>query len=197
MVISKLLLYITTLYYNILSLFEGKRDMKILMIGLDAAGKTSLLYRLKFGENIKVIPTIGYNVETVDYKNLHMDVMDICGQSRLRSLWSHYYEPSEDSAIIFVVDSCDRERMVDVKEELTDLCEHEKLKNSQLLIFANKQDKEGALTSREVTDILDLYSIQNRKWFVQPCSATTGNGIFEGFDWISSSIGDVDSEVFK
>ncbi|KAK5584038.1 hypothetical protein RB653_005645 [Dictyostelium firmibasis] len=186
MVISKLLLYITSFYHNILSLFEGKRNIKILMLGLDAAGKTSLLYRLKFGENVCIIPTMGYNRETVDYKNLHMDVMDICGQVRLRPLWSQYYEPGEESAIIFVIDSCDRERIIDVKENLTVLCEHEKFKNSQLLIFANKQDKEGALTPRELTDILDLYSIQNQKWFVQPCSAINGTGIYDGFDWISS-----------
>merc|ERR1739842_98870 len=87
----------------------GKTEMRILMVGLDAAGKTTILYKLKLGEVITTIPTIGFNVETVEYKNIEFTVWDIGGQHLIRPLWRHYYQGTE--AVIFVVDSNDRERI--------------------------------------------------------------------------------------
>ena len=79
------------------SLFGGKKKMRILMVGLDNAGKTTVLYRLKLGEVVATVPTIGFNVETVQYKKLTFDVWDVGGQHKLRGLWKHYYQGTQVS----------------------------------------------------------------------------------------------------
>ena len=93
----------------------GKRDMRILMVGLDAAGKTTILYKLKLGEVVTTIPTIGFNVETVEYKNISFTVWDVGGQDKIRPLWRHYYQNTQ--GLIFVVDSNDRDRIDDARDE--------------------------------------------------------------------------------
>merc|ERR1712159_783111 len=82
-----------------------KQEMRILMVGLDAAGKTTILYKLKLGEVGTTIPTIGFNVEAVTYKNITFTVWDVGGQDKIRPLWRHYYEDAH--GVIFVVDSND------------------------------------------------------------------------------------------
>uniref|UniRef100_A0A8C6P8M0 ADP ribosylation factor 5 n=1 Tax=Nothobranchius furzeri TaxID=105023 RepID=A0A8C6P8M0_NOTFU len=99
---------------TISSLFSklfGKKQMRILMVGLDAAGKTTILYKLKLGEIVTTIPTIGFNVETVEYKNICFTVWDVGGQDKIRPLWRHYFQNTQ--GLIFVVDSNDRERVAD------------------------------------------------------------------------------------
>ncbi|KAL5291418.1 arf1.2 family protein [Megaselia abdita] len=117
----------------------GKREMRMLMVGLDAAGKTTILYRLKLGETIITIPTIGFNVETVEYKNIKFTVWDVNGQDKIRPLWRHYCLDTE--GLIFVVDSNDIERIDEAKEELRRIIEVDELKDAVLLVFANKQVK--------------------------------------------------------
>ncbi|OMJ10358.1 ADP-ribosylation factor, partial [Smittium culicis] len=87
----------------------GNREMRILMVGLDAAGKTTILYKLKLGEIVTTIPTIGFNVETVEYKNINFTVWDVGGQDKIRPLWRYYFQNTQ--GIIFVIDSNDRERV--------------------------------------------------------------------------------------
>merc|ERR1712124_197492 len=94
----------------------SKQEMRILMVGLDAAGKTTILYKLKLGEVVTTIPTIGFNVETVEYKNISFTVWDVGGQDKIRPLWRHYYH---HQGLIFVVDSNDRDRIEDAREEMT------------------------------------------------------------------------------
>ena len=135
------------------SFFNMQRDVKILMVGLDAAGKTTILYQLKLGELVTPIPTIGFNVEEVNYKNLKLTMWDVGGQKRLRELWNHYL-PNND-AIIYVVDSSDTERMEnECLEELQYLVGSEDLKDACILIYANKQDMPGALNLQELTEKL-------------------------------------------
>ena len=114
----------------------GKKEMRILMVGLDAAGKTTILYKLKLGEVVTTIPTIGFNVETVDYKNISFTVWDVGGQDKIRLLWRHYYQNTQ--GLIFVVDSNDRDRIDDAREELHKMLSEEELKEAVLLVFANK-----------------------------------------------------------
>src|SRR4051812_19130590 len=97
-----------------ISSFSSSKPTKILMLGLDAAGKTTIVYKLKLGEYLSTVPTIGFNVENVEYKNLRMTIWDIGGQKKLRDLWRHYY--SNTDAIIFIIDSSDEER-IDVAKE--------------------------------------------------------------------------------
>merc|ERR1719479_25245 len=94
----------------------GTQDVKIVMVGLDAAGKTTILYKLKLGEMVTTIPTIGFNVETVEYKNICFTVWDVGGQDKIRPLWRHYFQNTQ--GLIFVVDSNDRERISEAKDEL-------------------------------------------------------------------------------
>ena len=176
-----------------LKLFKLKRPVRILMLGLDAAGKTTILYKLKIGETISTVPTIGFNVETVEYRNLEFTMWDVGGQDRIRALWSCYFHGT--SAVIFVVDSSDRERMMkDTEEhksartEVHKLMCNPELADAHLLVYANKQDLPGAMSVSEITKALDLDKIRNRHWFVQGASAITGNGINEGLDWLAEMI---------
>merc|ERR1712096_570517 len=134
-----------------------------LMVGLDAAGKTTILYKLKLAEVVTTIPTIGFNVETVEYKNINFTVWDVGGQDKIRPLWRHYYQNT--SGIIFVVDSADKDRMNGGKgtalHELQNLVSQDELTNAIILIFANKQDLPNALPVDEISKRLELNKVRN------------------------------------
>eukprot|EP01089_Gocevia_fonbrunei_P017627 TRINITY_DN5768_c0_g1_i1.p1 TRINITY_DN5768_c0_g1~~TRINITY_DN5768_c0_g1_i1.p1 ORF type:complete len:178 (+),score=45.69 TRINITY_DN5768_c0_g1_i1:117-650(+) len=167
--------------------FKGfKKEARILMVGLDAAGKTTVLYKLKLGELVTTIPTIGFNVETVQYKNIHFTVWDVGGQDKIRPLWRHYYQNTQ--AVIFVVDSNDRERIGEGSEELQKMLREDELREATVLVLANKQDLPNAMSVAEVTDKLGLHSMRNRKWYIQACCATSGDGLYEGLDWLAQSL---------
>jgi small GTP-binding protein len=166
---------------------------RILMVGLDAAGKTTILYKLKLGETVPCVPTIGFNVEQVNHKNISFTVWDVGGQDKIRPLWRHYYQGVQ--GIIFVVDSADRDRIDDskdyensAKEELSRMLGEEELRHAALLVFANKQDLPGAMKVQEITERLGLNKLRNRQWFVQGASAPTEDGLFEGLDRLSDAL---------
>merc|ERR1712098_525187 len=174
---------------NFSSLFQslfGKRDMRILMVGLDAAGKTTILYKLKLGEIVTTIPTIGFNVETVEYKNIGFTVWDVGGQDKIRPLWRHYFQNTQ--AVIFVVDSNDRERVSEARDELARMLNEDELRDAVLLVFANKQDLPRAMNAAEITDKLGLHNMRNRTWYIQVTCATSGEGLYEGLDWLSTNL---------
>ncbi|KAK5855912.1 hypothetical protein PBY51_007545 [Eleginops maclovinus] len=164
----------------------GSKEMRILMVGLDAAGKTTVLYKLKLGEVVTTIPTIGFNVETVEYKNINFTVWDVGGQDKIRPLWRHYFQNTQ--AVVFVVDSNDRERLGEAKEELMRMLAEDELADAKLLVFANKQDLPNAMNAAEITDKLALHTLCNRTWFIQATCATTGDGIYEGLNWLATTI---------
>uniref|UniRef100_A0A7S1RUB0 ADP-ribosylation factor n=1 Tax=Alexandrium catenella TaxID=2925 RepID=A0A7S1RUB0_ALECA len=166
--------------------FAGKTEMRILMVGLDAAGKTTILYKLKLGEVVTTIPTIGFNVETVEYKNLSFTVWDVGGQDKIRPLWRHYYQGT--NGLIYVVDSNDRDRVEDAREELTKMLNEDEMRDAVVLVFANKQDLPNAMTAAEVTEKLGLHNLRHRQWFIQSACATTGDGLYEGLDWLSRTL---------
>eukprot|EP00300_Choanocystis_sp_HF-7_P028253 c33722_g1_i1.p2 GENE.c33722_g1_i1~~c33722_g1_i1.p2 ORF type:complete len:177 (-),score=44.90 c33722_g1_i1:48-578(-) len=160
-------------------------EKRILMVGLDAAGKTTVLYNLKLGEVVTTIPTIGFNVETLEHKNISFSVWDVGGQDKIRRLWKRYYENSH--AIIFVVDSSDRARVDEAKQELSTMMAADELRAATLLVFANKQDLGGAMATAELTDLLGLRDIRQR-WYIQGCCAVTGAGLAEGLDWLGQNV---------
>jgi len=189
----------------------GKKEMRILMVGLDAAGKTTILYKLKLGEIVTTIPTIGFNVETVEYKNISFTVWDVGGQDKIRPLWRHYFQNTQ--GLIFVVDSNDRERIGEARDELMRMLAEDELREAVLLIFANKQDLPNAMNAAEITDKLGLHSLRNRNWYIQviinftnfflknmpdflnhffpffqATCATSGDGLYEGLDWLSNQL---------
>ncbi|XP_061695269.1 ADP-ribosylation factor 1-like 2 [Syngnathoides biaculeatus] len=166
--------------------FFGKKEMRILMVGLDAAGKTTILYKLKLGEVVTTIPTIGFNVETVEYKNISFTVWDVGGQDKIRPLWRHYFQNTQ--GLIFVVDSNDRERCTEAREELMRMLAEDELRGALLLVLANKQDLPNAMTAAEITDKLGLHSLRDRQWYIQATCATHGEGLYEGLEWLSNRL---------
>jgi ADP-ribosylation factor protein 1 len=166
------------------SIFK-KKDARIVMVGLDAAGKTTVLFKLKLNDVVVTIPTIGFNVERVEYKNLKMTIWDIGGQDRLRPLWRHYYEGT--NGIMFVIDSVDVARLKLAREEVHKMMEEPALAEAKLLVLANKQDMPLAMSSSDVAGALELKSLR-QKWWVQPCSAVTGQGLYEGLDWLATQL---------
>ena len=159
----------------------------MLMLGLDNSGKTSILYRLKLGQPKRTVPTIGFNVETLEYKNIAFTVWDVGGQEKLRALWRHYFASTQ--ALIFVVDSSDRARLPEAAEELHRLIKEEELQNALLLVFANKQDLPGACNAAEISEEMHLYPPYiSKSCYIQSCCATSGEGLHEGLDWLSSNM---------
>jgi len=154
------------------------------MVGLDAAGKTTILYKLKLGEIVTTIPTIGFNVETVEYKNINFTVWDVGGQDKIRPLWRHYFQNTQ--GLIFVVDSNDRERITEAHDELNKMLNEDELRDAAVLVFANKQDLPNAMSVAEITDKLGLHTLRSRKWYIQSTCATSGDGLYEGLDWLSN-----------
>ncbi|KAI9891485.1 MAG: ADP-ribosylation factor, Arf Arf6 [Vezdaea aestivalis] len=164
----------------------GSREMRLLMLGLDAAGKTTILYKLKIGQDVTTIPTVGFNVETVTYKNVKFNVWDVGGQDKIRPLWRHYFSGTQ--GLIFVIDSADRDRIDEARQEMHRIISDREMKESLLLVFANKQDISGAMTPTEVTDSLRLSTLKDRIWYVVPSCATTGEGLTEGLGWLSANV---------
>mmetsp|Transcript_10990 Transcript_10990/g.15288 ORF Transcript_10990/g.15288 Transcript_10990/m.15288 type:complete len:180 (-) Transcript_10990:303-842(-) len=161
----------------------GNRQVRVVMIGLDAAGKTTVLYKLKLGEVITTVPTIGFNVETLEVNRLELQVWDIGGQDKIRPLWQHYYENTD--GIIFVIDCNDRERINLAKRELKRTLDEPLLKDAPLLVYANKQDLSRSLTPGELVSCLDLNKMGYRRWHVQGSCAINGSGLFEGIEWLA------------
>lgn len=171
---------------SVLTRLLGKKQMRILMVGLDAAGKTTILYKLKLGEIVTTIPTIGFNVETVEYKNICFTVWDVGGQDKIRPLWRHYFQNTQ--GLIFVVDSNDRDRIAEAEKELRNMLAEDELRDAVLLVFANKQDLPNAMTAAELTDKLQLNSLRGKNWYIQATCATQGHGLYEGLDWLSNEL---------
>ena len=137
-------------FSKIFARLVSKKEMRILMVGLDAAGKTTILYKFKLGEIVTTIPTIGFNVETVEYKNISFTVWDVGGQDKIRPLWRHYFNNTQ--GLIFVVDSNDRDRVGEARDELHRMLAEDELRDAVLLVFANKQDLPNAMSAAEITD---------------------------------------------
>lgn len=168
------------------NLFSYTQKTRVLMLGLDAAGKTTALYKLKLGELINTIPTIGFNVEQLKYKNLEMTIWDVGGQDKIRALWKHYYEGTD--ALIWLVDSNDPDRIEEARDGLHKVMAEDGLRRAVLLVLANKQDLKGAMKPDDLANRLGLHSLRHHNWYLQPCCASTGDGLFEGLDWMQRTL---------
>ncbi|CAN0099030.1 unnamed protein product [Discosporangium mesarthrocarpum] len=179
-------LFLSRLY----DIISGLQERRLVMLGLDAAGKTSLLYKLHLGENIHTIPTVGFNVEQVSYKKMEMTIWDIGGQDKIRPLWRHYYDNTD--ALIFVIDSSDFNRLEEAKDELFHVLGDPRMDTCRtVLIYLNKQDLPGAVSPSYMINKLDIANhspLRNRQWYMQACCAVSGEGIFEGLDWLSKEL---------
>lgn len=129
---------------------------------------------------------IGFNVETINYKNITLNVWDLGGQTSIRPYWRCYY--ANTNAIIYVVDSSDTDRIGIAKDELHQMLNEDELKNAVLLVFANKQDLPGAMSAAEVSEALELNKLKNRQWSIYKASAIQGTGLEAGLDWLVEKI---------
>jgi tripartite motif-containing protein 23 len=164
-----------------------KIEMRVVTLGLDEAGKTSILFKLKQNEFVSTIPTIGFNVETLEFKNVKITLWDVGGQHKLRPLWKHYYLNTQ--AVIFVIDASDRDRLPEANGELVKLVSEKELKDACLLILANKQDVAGCASIEEITDQFSLYKLCcGRSWHIQACEAKAGTGLQDGLEWLSRQL---------
>jgi small GTP-binding protein len=168
------------------------------MIGLDGAGKTTILYQLHRNKVLDTISTIGANVETIYVKNVQFDIYDFGGGEKIRFMWSKY--SARCQCIIFVIDSRDRARLGEAKEMLRSAATFDDMRDCPLLVFVNKQDtiQEGsiqeherrtsAISLAEITDQLALHTVRDRSTYaIYPCSAVTGEGLRVGLDWLAET----------
>mmetsp|Transcript_8584 Transcript_8584/g.12241 ORF Transcript_8584/g.12241 Transcript_8584/m.12241 type:complete len:188 (+) Transcript_8584:61-624(+) len=166
-----------------------EKEVRILILGLDNAGKTTILRKF-CGEPIdKIQPTLGFNIKTLNHRSYKLNIWDVGGQRTIRAYWRNYFEKTD--GLIWVVDSSDRSRLEQCRDELFSILNQEKLAGASLLIFANKQDLEDSLSANEIADILELRTnsiYSKRHWSIYACSAVTGLGLLDGIDWTTDDI---------
>lgn len=174
-------------------MFSPHRPYKLLILGLNNAGKTSILYHLQLGHTITTQPTLGGNTEQLTITNaqtghsVNFTCWDLGGQEQLRSAWSLYYEQTD--AVMFVVDAADSARFGAAKKALHSLLVDEPaLKNAILLVMANKQDLDLASSPAELIEVLELGKFKDRTWTLMGCSAATGQSLREGMNWIAEKL---------
>ena len=165
---------------------KNRNNFKIIILGMQNAGKTTILYRLSLGQFVKTTPTIGSNVEELTYNNVKFQAWDLGGQESTRTVWDVYYMNTD--AVVFVIDSQDDEYYEESKAELHKLLKNSNLRNAILLIFANKQDLPGAKPINKLIEDYELNKIKNNIWFIQPCSAVKGDGLINGIKWLSEQL---------
>ncbi|XP_033840756.1 ADP-ribosylation factor-like protein 4D [Periophthalmus magnuspinnatus] len=168
------------------SFLPNFQSLHIVVIGLDSAGKTSLLYRLKLKEFVKTIPTKGFNTEKIKVamgasRAINFQVWDVGGQDKLRPLWKSYTRRTD--GIVFVVDSTEMERMEEARVELHKITRISENQGVPVLILANKQDQESALSVTEVEKMLAIHELtMYTLHHIQGCSAVDGQGLQPGLE---------------
>ncbi|KAK6117607.1 hypothetical protein DH2020_048654 [Rehmannia glutinosa] len=150
-----------SLFYGLWKYMLSKMEFHVLILGIDKAGKTTLLEKLKSQySNVeglppdRIVPTVGLNIGRVEVSNTKLVFWDLGGQPGLRSIWEKYYE--EAHAVIYVIDAACPSRFEDSKSALEKVLRHEDLQGAPLLILANKQDLEDAVSADELAQYLDL-----------------------------------------
>lgn len=164
------------------------QSLHVVVIGLDSAGKTSLLYRLKLQEFVETIPTKGFNMERIKVamgnsktSSVMLQVWDVGGQDKLRPLWKSYTRRTD--GLVFVVDAAETERMEEAKVELNRIARSAENQGVPLLVLANKQDLVGAMSASEVEKALALHELSSSmQHHTQGCSALDGQGLEPGLE---------------
>ncbi|KIR25079.1 ADP-ribosylation factor-like 2 [Cryptococcus deuterogattii 99/473] len=162
------------------------KEMRVLFLGLDNAGKTTILKKLNNESTSDISPTLGFNIKSLIRDGYTLNIWDVGGQRTLRPYWTNYFESTD--AVVWVVDSSDRMRMNDCRNELKELLHEERLAGATLLVFANKQDLAGSMPLEEIRDTLELQSIISHRWIVYPCSAFTGENLNDGMNWLVKEV---------
>ncbi|NXD48757.1 ARL14 protein, partial [Corvus moneduloides] len=158
----------------------------ILMLGLDSAGKSTLLYKFRYKDAFLTMPTIGFNVDMIEAgKDFTLTFWDVGGQKKMRELWSNFLEDTD--GLLYVVDSSDKRRLEESRREFELILKNESIKNIPVVVLANKQDLPGALNAEEITRRLKMKKYcSDRNWYVQPCCAITGEGLAEALQRVAT-----------
>ena len=162
---------------------KKKKEIKGLILGLDNAGKTTILKSFKGETKLNLAPTKGFDYQKFDYNNTTFILWDLGGQKRIRKFWEDYYQ-KENDGIIYVIDSSDSERLEETGKELYNILQQPELSGVPLLIYANKQDLNMALSADEIMEQLGLEDIDDRNWTIIACSALTKQGLSTGLNWL-------------
>lgn len=165
---------------------KSDKEARILVLGLDNSGKTTILKKLSDEDITHIMPTQGFNIKSLLHDGFKLNVWDIGGQKAIRPYWRNYFDQTD--ALIYVIDSADRRRMEESGVELKQILDEERLADTPLLIMANKNDLMNAMDAGEVTEELELNNLRDRRWHIQGCSAKTGDGLQEGMEWVVSEI---------
>ncbi|KAG2540279.1 ADP-ribosylation factor-related protein 1-like [Panicum virgatum] len=178
-----------SLFYGLWKYVFTKDEFRVLILGVDKAGKTTLLEKLKSiylkGEGLppdRVVPTVGLNIGRMEDANAKLVFWDLGGQVGLRAIWEKYYE--EAHAIMYVIDAATASSFEDAKSALDKVIRHEHLRGAPLLIVANKQDLPGVINDEELALFLNLKELDERPYMFQAVSAYDGRGIKSGIDWL-------------
>ena len=166
-----------------------KKDPVILILGLDNAGKTTLLNYLTNEENKNLKPTQGVNGKSIQCCGITLNVYDLGGQQKIREYWKYYYDNVD--ALVYVIDGTDEGRIKECNDSFQELLNEEKLKNIPVLVYANKADLQGCLGPDEIIEKLNMNDIIGRDWSIYACSALKGTGVKDGIKWIFEKIGEV------
>ncbi|NWH99084.1 ARL14 protein, partial [Tichodroma muraria] len=165
---------------------SSAKRANILMLGLDSAGKSTLLYKFRYKDAFLTMPTIGFNVDMIEAgKNFTLTFWDVGGQKKMRELWSNFLEGTD--GLLYVVDSSDKCRLEESRREFELLLKNEFIRNVPVVVLANKQDLPGALNAEEITRRLRMKKYcSDRNWYVQPCCAVTGEGLAEALQRVAT-----------
>ena len=162
---------------------KKKKEIKGLILGLDNAGKTTILKSFKGETKLNLAPTKGFNYQKFDYNNTTFILWDLGGQKTIRKFWEDYYQ-KENDGIIYVIDSSDSERLEETGKELYNILQQPELSGVPLLLYANKHAVNMALSADEIMEQLGLEDIDDRNWTIIACSALTKQGLSTGLNWL-------------
>jgi len=162
-----------------------KRQIKVLVVGLDNSGKSTIINKLKpkKSSSQEIMPTPGFQVEQVSKGKVNLTCFDMSGAGRYRNLWEYYYRDAQ--AVIFVIDSADKLRVCVARNELESMLRHADFPRAiPILFFANKRDIPGCYNFIQVAEAMALDDITDRPWTIVASNALTGQGLTEGVDWL-------------
>eukprot|EP01064_Diplonema_japonicum_P000448 TRINITY_DN102_c3_g1_i1.p2 TRINITY_DN102_c3_g1~~TRINITY_DN102_c3_g1_i1.p2 ORF type:complete len:185 (+),score=46.45 TRINITY_DN102_c3_g1_i1:56-610(+) len=173
-------------FKKIMEFFKGlfwKQEMELTLVGLQNAGKTTLLNVISDGKaKPNTIPTVGLNIRKITKGNISIKLWDIGGQPRFRGMWERYCRGV--NAIVYVVDSADRSTVDAAQKELMELMQKPALEKIPLLVLGNKNDVPSHMNEAELRQALDLDSIKGREVCVYSISAKNSVNIDVTLQWL-------------
>jgi len=168
----------------------GNTKCKILFLGLDNAGKTSIITYFENKGTLEQVeePTVGFVIKGIKYKRVDFKIWDVAGKESVRPLWKHYYEVND--AVVFVIDASDHKRIDEAVNTLKSVCREPELEGSILLVLANKQDIPGAMEAKDIKAKIEGFIGQKRVWECLPTTTKIAGGelVQQSFWWLGRQI---------